>query len=392
MPWKETCAMDQKMQLIGDYLKNSYSITELSDMYEVSRNTVYKWIERYKQGGNTALTEKSRTPIQHPNATSLEIARKVVSAKLHYPKWGPRKVIYWLNVNYPAQIWPANSTAGQILKRAGLVKARKRRMHTPPYSEPFQECLGPNMVWSIDYKGHFNTLDGRVCYPLTVTDNYSRYLLGCSGLRHPSYIESKQILEALFKQYGLPAAIRTDNGTPFASTGLGALSRLSVWFIKLGIKPERIRPGHPENNGRHERMHRTLKEAVANPPKKNLVRQQKAFDVFRAEYNNERPHEALGMQTPATLYRSSLRAYPKRMQAIGYPGNCIVRKVRQNGEIQWKGEKVYVSQALAGEPVSFKQRESHLWDMRYSTYYLGILDELDMHIVSGEKVLTMCPV
>jgi putative transposase len=392
MPWKETSAMDQKMQLIGDYLRNSYSITQLSDIYEVSRNTVYKWIKRYKQVGNTALTEKDRAPFHHPNATSLEIARKVVSAKLHHPSWGPRKVIYWLKTRYPDRVWPAISTAGQILKRAGLVKVRKKRHHTPPYSEPFQECLEPNMVWSIDYKGRFKTRDGRFCYPLTVSDNYSRYLLGCDGLRHPSYIESKPILEALFKQYGLPVAIRTDNGTPFASTGLGALSLLSVWFIKLGIKPERIKLGHPEKNGRHERMHRSLKEAVANPPKENLKSQQKAFDIFRSEYNNERPHEALGMQTPATLFRPSLRAYPKRIRTIIYPGNYIVRKVRHNGEIKWKGEKVYVSQSLAGEPVALKQKENHLWELRYSTYPLGILDEMDMRIKPGEKVLTMSPV
>jgi putative transposase len=287
----------------------------------------------------------------------------------------------------------AISTVSNILKQAGLVKPRKRHCKTPPYTLPFQECLGPNLVWSADYKGQFKTDDGQLCYPLTVTDNYSRYLLGCKALRHPDYSGTKPVFEAIFKKYGLPAAIRTDNGAPFASTGLGGLSRLSVWFIKLGIKPERIKAGHPEENGRHERMHRSLKEATAKPSKRNRREQQKAFDVFKPEFNNERPHEALGMHTPAFCYKPSLRAYPEKLGILTYHGNYLVRQVRHNGEIKWKGEKVYVSQALAKEPVALKPRGKHLWEIYYSTYLLGILDELDMRIKpDGEKVLTMSPV
>jgi transposase InsO family protein len=393
MPWKETCAMDQKIQLISDYLKQSYSITQLSEIYEVSRNTIYKWIKRYKQGGNEGLTTKTTAPLRHPNATSLEIAREIVSLKLKHPSWGPRKVVYRLKQHCPERSWPAISTVSNILKQAGLVKPRKRRCKTPPYTLPFQECLGPNLVWSADYKGQFKTDDGQLCYPLTVTDNYSRYLLGCKALRHPDYSVSKPVFEAIFKKYGLPAAIRTDNGAPFASTGLGGLSRLSVWFIKLGIKPERIKAGHPEENWRHERMHRSLKEATAKPSKRNHREQQKAFDVFKPEFNNERPHEALGMHTPASCYKPSLRAYPEKLGILTYHGNYLVRQVRHNGEIKWKGEKVYVSQALAKEPVALKPRGKHLWEIYYSTYLLGILDELDMRIKpDGGKVLTMSPV
>lgn len=385
--------MDQKILLIGDYLKQSYSITQLSEIYEVSRNTIYKWIKRYQQGGNSALTTRTTAPLRHPNATSLKIAREIVALKLKHKSWGPRKIVYWLKQNYPEWAWPAISTAGNILKQAGLVKPRKRCCKTPPYTQPFQECLGPNLVWSADYKGQFKTGDGRFCYPLTVTDNYSRYLLDCRALRHPDYSGSRPVFEAIFKKYGLPAAIRTDNGAPFASTGLGGLSRLSVWFIKLGIKPERIIAGHPQDNGRHERMHRSLKEATVKPPKGNRREQQKAFQVFISDFNNERPHEALGMRTPASFYKPSLRAYPEKLPGITYHGNYLIRQVRHNGEIKWKGERVYVTQALAKEPVALKPKGDHLWEVYYSTYLLGILDELDMRIKSeGEKVLTMSPV
>jgi transposase InsO family protein len=393
MPWKETCAMDQKIGLIGDYLKGEYTVTQLSEVYEVSRNTIYKWIKRYEQGGNAGLSERTKAPKRHPNATSLETAREIVTLKLKYKSWGPRKLAYWLKKHYPDRSWPAVSTIGQIIKQAGLVKERKRRHKTPPYKEPFQDCKGPNMVWSADYKGQFKTGEGQLCYPLTVSDNYSRYLLGCKALKHPDYAESKPVFEQLFKKYGLPAAIRTDNGAPFASIGLGGLSKLSVWFIKLGIKPERIKAGHPEENGRHERMHRSLKAATAKPPQANHKKQQQAFDKFRQEYNDERPHEALGMQTPDFYYKPSLRVYPEKVPAIKYHGNCQIRQVRHNGEIKWKGEKVYVSQSLAGEPVALKLRENNLWEIYFDTISLGILDELDMRIKpQGEKVLTMSPV
>lgn len=391
MPWKETCAMDQKIKLIGDYLDGSHSITDLSELYEVSRNTIYKWIKRYKQGGNESLTDKTAAPLRHPNATSLEIAREIVTLKLKYKSWGPKKIIFWLKQHQPDRSWPAVSTAGNILKQAGLVNHRKRRSKTPPYAQPFQECRGPNLVWSADYKGQFKTGDGQLCYPLTVTDNYSRYLLGCQALRHPDYIGSRLVFESIFKKYGLPAAIRTDNGVPFASTGLGGLSRLSVWFIRLGIKPERIAAGHPEENGRHERMHRSLKAATANPPKSNCREQQKAFNGYRPEFNNERPHESLGMQTPASWHKQSLRSYPERLPQITYRGNCQVRQVRHNGEIKWKGEKVYVSEALAGEPVALKQKGEHLWMISYSTYPLGTLDELDMQIKPGGESVNNVP-
>lgn len=402
MPWKETCAMDQKMKMIGNYLSREYNVTQLSELYEVSRNTIYKWVERYQKDGARGLLDKARAPLNHPNATSLAVARDIVAFKLKHRSWGPRKVVAWLEEHYPDKAWPAVSTAGNILKREGMVKHRRKKHHTPPYTEPFQECQRPNAVWSADYKGQFKTGDGKLCYPLTISDNYSRFLLCCRGLYHPNYEETRTYFEAIFQKYGLPEAVRTDNGAPFASVGLGGLSKLSVWLIKLGIKPERIEPGHPEENGRHERMHRSLKEATAMPPEANLARQQRAFGKFMPEYNNERPHEALEMKTPASCYRPSLRRYPARIPEVQYHGDVIVRQVRHNGEIKWRGDRYYVSQALAGEPVALKHIEAFRWEVRFSCYPLGILDEetgeitpmppTPPHIDKGGKVLTMCPV
>jgi len=375
MPWKETCAMDQRVRLIGDWLSKGYSITELSEMYGVSRNTVYKWIGRYERDGLESLKERARAPLNHPNATPRDIADIIIRAKLEHERWGPRKLLAWLEEQHPDHRWPAASTAGEILKKVGLVRARKRRHRTPPYAEALEPCQRPNQVWSADYKGQFRTGDGKLCYPLTMTDNYSRYVLECRALSHPTYEETQPWFEKAFRKYGIPEAIRTDNGSPFASVALGGLSRLSVWFIKLGIRPERIEPGHPEQNGRHERMHRTLKEETANPPKGDKQEQQEAFDRFVNHYNNERPHEALGQKPPASVYRPSWKPYPDRIPKVDYPGNVEVRHVRQNGEIKWKGEFIYVSESLAGEPVALKQKDEGIWEVRFSFHPLGLLDE-----------------
>jgi putative transposase len=397
MPWKETSPMDQKLKFIVDYLSREYYVTELSKMYEISRKTCYKWVKRYLNEGPPGLTERPKTALRHPNATPVETAREIVACKLKHSSWGPKKVLTWLEQRQPERQWPAFSTAGDILRREGLVKPRQKRHRTPPYTEPFQECNRPNEVWSIDYKGQFRMGNGRLCYPLTISDNYTRYLLDCHGLSHPDYEGTRQLLQVVLKRYGLPEAIRTDNGEPFASVGLGGLSKLSVWFIKLGIKQERIAKGHPEQNGRHERMHRSLKAATANPPENNLQKQQKAFDKFLPEYNTERPHESLEMQTPASLYTLSLRPYPAKLAEVTYHGDYIVRQVRHNGEIKWRGEFVYVSQALAGEPVALKQQSEGQWELRFSTVILGMLDERTLKILplkgnKKEKVLPMLPV
>ncbi len=396
MPWKETCAMDQRVKMVSDWLSNQYSISELGRIYDVSRKTIYKWVGRYKAEGPTGLEEQSRAPRSHPNATPLEIASQIVMTKLKHQRWGPKKIVAWLERHHPRERWPAPSTAGDILKREGLVRRRRRKHRTPPYPEPLSEGSRVNEVWSADFKGQFRTGDGKLCYPLTITDKSSRYLLLCRGLSHPTFAEAQPWFERVFWEYGLPEAIRTDNGAPFASVGLGGLSKLSIWFIKLGLRPERIEPAHPEQNGRHERMHRSLKEATASPPRDNMLMQQRAFDEFVQEYDFERPHEALGQRTPATFYQPSERAYPAKIPEVRYDGDVMVRRVRHNGEIKWRGELVYISEALAGELVALKQKEEHLWEIIFSFYPLCILNELTGKIVPllsrGRKVLPKCPV
>jgi transposase InsO family protein len=368
--------MDQRMQLIGDWLKRESSVTELSESYGVSRPTVYKWIARYRERGSAGLEEMSRKALNHPNATRLEVIEKIVAMKLMHQKMGPKKIIANLRQQYAQVRWPAISTAGEILRRQGLVRHRKRRRWVTPYADLLLGCDKPNSVWSADFKGQFNTGDGKPCYPLTITDNNSRYLLQCRGLSQVSHEETQSWFEWTFREYGLPDAIRTDNGVPFASAALGGLSRLSVWFIKLGIRPERIRPGHPEQNGRHERMHRTLKEATADPPEHNLAEQQQAFEEFKHEYNCERPHEALGQKTPASVYQPSPRTYPIRLPQIDYDDDVVVKRVRHSGELYWKGRFIHISQVLAKEPIALKQIDDHLWSISFSFYPIGVLNEL----------------
>jgi transposase InsO family protein len=386
MPWKETRAMDQKVQLIGDWLNDEYTVRELREYYNVSCKTIYKWIKRYQTGGVEALTEMSRAPRYHPNATPPEIVNQIIEAKLKHQHWGPKKLVVWLKRHNPDTTWPVASTAENILRKEGLVSKRRLKRRVPPFSEPFEECKTPNDSWSMDYKGQFKTMDGRFCYPLTISDNFSRYLLSCQGLLHPAYEATRSCLEQAFREYGLPLAIKSDNGTPFASKGPGGLSRLSAWLVRLWIKPERIQPGHPEQNGRHERMHRTLKDAVCKAPKSCLAAQQAAFDHFRPDYNSERPNEGIGMETPASLYKPSRRIFPEKLPPVEYESWFTVRQVRSNGCIKWKGGFIYISQALAGEPIGLRQIDEHLWILRFSFYPLGILDD------RVGKVLPMSPV
>jgi putative transposase len=349
MPWKETRVMDQKIKMISNWLSGEYSVTELSRIYEVSRKTLYKWIGRYEADQNSGLQERPRRPLTMPRATPAELVAEILTAKSQHEHWGSRKLLAWLSSRQPEKRWPAASTTSEILKRHGLVHSRRKRHHTPPYSEPFLWANQPNEVWSADFKGQFRLGEGHLCYPLTITDNHSRFLLGCWGLAHPASLPTRTCFELAFRKYGLPSAIRTDNGVPFASVGLGGLSSLGAWFVKLGIRPERIEKGHPEQNGRHERMHRTLKAEAVNPPRRNMNEQQRAFDRFRTAYNNDRPHEALGQKTPASIYRRSSREYPTKLSEVEYPQNLSVRQVKDNGCFKWQNQELYLSGTLAGD-------------------------------------------
>jgi len=373
MPWRKTEPMNERLKLIADHFAG-YRITELSDIYGVSRKTIYKWIERYEQFGPEGLKEHSRAPINHPNQTDKDIIDRLVEAKLLHIHWGPEKLLDFLHKHQPQIKWPSVCTAEKWLKRRGLVKKRRLRKRIPAYSEPFLDCGAPNNVWSADYKGQFKTGDGRWCYPLTITDNMSRYLITCKGLFSPCHADTQPWFEWAFHEYGLPEAIRTDNGTPFAGRGITGLSRLSIWWIKLGIRPERIESGKPQQNGRHERMHRTLKQETAQPPKADMNRQQLRFDEFRHEYNYVRPHKALDKKTPASVYQVSSRRFPKKLREPEYDLGTDVRTVRHGGEIGFKRAYYFLSELLAGEKVGLVETSDGKYEIRFGFHPIGILD------------------
>ena len=380
MPWKETRVMDQKIQMIGDWLSGEYSVSELSRVYGVSRRTLYKWIGRYENDPDAGLKERSRAPSEMPRATPAELVAEILACKSRHEHWGARKLLAWLESHQPDRRWPAASTTAEILKRHGMAHTRRKRHHTAPYTEPFLRSNQPNEVWCADFKGQFRLGDGQLCYPLTLTDSFSRYFLGCWALEHPAYVPTRSVIEVAFREYGLPAAVRTDNGAPFGSVGIGGLSSLGVWLVKLGIRPERIEKGHPEQNGRHERMHRTLKAEAISPPRKSMGEQQRAFDRFRVSYNQERPHEALGQKTPASMYRRSARNYPTKLPTIEYPQSFIVRHVNRNGDFKWRGIELYLSGALAGEHIGFRQLDTATWKIYFNFYPLGLLDDATLKI------------
>lgn len=374
MGWEETCAVSERMKFVMDVEREGRSIAEACRLAGVSRKTGYKWLRRYEEGGVLALQDRSRAPHTHPNAVELQTKAMLIEARVQHPSWGAEKLLAWLSRRHSKLELPASSTVSEILKRAGLVKPRRRSRKAPPYIHPFVQAREPNAIWSADFKGQFRTTDHRYCYPLTLSDGFSRYLLVCRGLLRPTTEAVWPWFERAFREYGLPLAIRTDNGAPFASQGVGGLSALSAWWVRLGIRPERIAPGHPEQNGRHERLHKTLKADGVRPARANLAAQQRAFEHFRTEYNEERPHEALGQCTPEEFYRPSSREYPSRVPEVHYPRDFTVRRVRHAGDIKWQGRLVYVGRMLSGEPVGLYQTDEHNWAVYYGALDVGRLD------------------
>ena len=393
MPWKQTDPEREQRHFIEQWKGGRGTFVELCRQFGVSRKTGYTRVQRFKTWGWEGLGDRSRAPRHHPNRVSRAVAQRLIAARKAHPTWGPKKLVAWLRGSEPGVSWPAPSTAGDILDRAGMVRRRKRRRHAAPWNEPFAAADRPNDVWSIDFKGWFRTADGVRIDPLTVQDAASRYLLVCQGLGQPNGPHVRRVLEQAFREYGLPCAIRTDNGPPFASVGLGSLSSMAVWWVKLGIVPERIEPGHPEQNGRLERLHRTLKAETASPPQATRQRQQRTFDTFRRDYNIERPHEALGQEPPAHWYHSSIRSYPSRVPAPEYEVGVTVRQVRSNGEIRWKGDTIYLSEALRGEPVGLVSQDDRFWTIRFGPLSIGLLDDHARCILhTPTKVSPMSPV
>jgi putative transposase len=375
MPWKVSTLMDDRVQFIAAVQAGELPMAVLCRAFGISRKTGYKWRERYQTEGVTGLSERSRAPHTHPQAIPPELAALLIAARAAHPTWGPRKLLAWVAPQHPDQVFPAASTVGDLLHDAGLTVPRRRRAHAVPSLTPLTEMDECNAVWSADFKGQFPTGDGITCYPFTLSDGFSRYLLRCQALPNADGAHVRPILEAAFREYGLPAVIRTDNGPPFASTGLAGLSPLAIWWIHLGILPERIAPGKPAQNGRHERMHRTLKAEATQPPAATLRDQQRVFVRFQTEYNHERPHEALGQIPPGHLYDASRRRSPERLPPLDYPTADTVKRVRHNGELYWRGHYIYLSGLLAGESIGLTTVADGQWQVTFGPLALGLLDE-----------------
>ncbi len=388
MPWKVTCVMDERDKLIRWYQTGRYSVTQVAEALGISRKTAYKWLGRFVAEGSSGLAERSRAPHQHPNATTPAVVAAVLRAKQAQPTWGPLKLAP--GQDEPAAVvgaWPAPSTRGAILDRFGLVQRRRRRRRVVPASQPLSHAAAPNDVWCADFKGWVRTADGARCDPATITDAASRMLLCCHIIR-PDHAQLQPVFERTFREYGLPAAIRTDNGAPFAGLGAGGLSRLAVWWVKLGIWPERIAPAHPEQNGRHERMHRTLKADCCRPPAATLAAQQARFDAWRRVYNHQRPHQALGLVVPASQYTPSWRPYPRHLQDPPYPPDTILRRVRSNGEIKWQGQLIFISEVLVGELVGVTET-ADAWNVSFGPVPLGLIEQGGERLVKWPRPPTV---
>jgi len=367
--------MDERRRFIGDHAHGLYDMTELSARYGISRKTGYKWLARFEAEGRAGLVDRSHAPHACPHRISREVAQLIVAARGAHPSWGPRKLLAWLGPRHPGLELPAISTAGDLLARRGLVKKRRRRRrHTHPGVVP-AVTHEPNDLWTADFKGHFKTRDSVYCYPLTVADQHTRFLLACQGLSSIHGWRVRPVFERLFREYGLPRAIRTDNGVPFATRGLHGLSQLNVWWMRLGITHQRIRPARPQENGCHERMHKTLKYEATKPPQKNRLAQQRRFHTFQAEYNEERPHEALAGQPPASCYTSSPRPYPAHLPALEYPGHFLVKPVTAAGNLRFKHKLLFIAHALAHHRIGFDEVAEGVWSIYFGTVLLGRLDE-----------------
>ena len=364
MPWKETCAMKQRQLFIKAAELQEIPFAQLCQEFGISRKTGYKLLKRYKKDPHQGLVDKRTTRTFHSRYPA-EIFENILALKLEKPLYGPEKLLSILGKKYPDKRWPSLSTTKQFLQRKGLTK--KRRTYTPcPVNPPYlelREARRANDVWAIDFKGWFRTGDGRRCEPLTILDIHSRFLIGCSPVTSRKYTDLQPLLEAAFHEYGLPHVARSDNGPPFGSHGLARLSPLSVWFIKKGIYPEKIRPGHPEENGHLERFHRTLKAATAKPPAPTFEQQRQRFDKYRVEYNNERPHAALGQEPPAKYYQAGEYGPAPEYE---YPEGTELIKVNSKGYIKIDQKPIFLTESLANETVGVVAIEES-----YSLTFLG---------------------
>ena len=370
----ETNVLDERRQFVRDFASGHWSMSELCERYEVSRPTGYKWLARYRTGGDEGLLDASRAPQRCPHRTAAGLEARILAIRQEYG-WGAKKLLQMLRKRCPAEAWPTRSTVNAILDRHGLLrKNRRRRTWRHPGVAPL-ETTRPNQVWPADFKGHFKTGDGRYCYPLTVTDHFSRSLLVCHGLPSVKCEDVRPVFRRLFRTVGLPDAIRTDNGAPFASTGIHGLSQLNVWWMQLGIVHQRIPPSSPQQNGTHERMHRDLKRETTRPASASRRSQQRRFDDFLRRYNQERPHEGIGGDTPASRWLPSTRPYPERMPLPEYPPHMEVRRVATAGTFSWHTRQPFLSHALKHQDIGLEEVADGIWNIVYYATLLGKIDE-----------------
>jgi transposase InsO family protein len=373
MPWKATSEMDEKMAFIADCLRQDTPMAVLCERYGISRQTGYVWKRRYDEEGACGLVERSRAPLRHGGQTPVELVVRIIEARKRKPYWGPKKLLAVLMAEDGLAAWPSPSTISEILRREGLSEPRRRRRRALTVEQPFAAVSAANDAWCIDFKGWFRTGDGTRCDPVTVTDAYSRYLLALQII--PPVTEAVEaVMNELFRKHGLPRAIRSDNGSPFAANSAGGLSRLSARWAKMGIRLERIYPGEPQQNGRHERMHRTLKQQTCDPPESTPDEQQASFDAFRQEFNRDRPHEALGQRPPEQFYVNSRRRYRLPVRDPSYRPGDDIRRVRSSGEIKWRGSLWFISEALIGEIVAVSERPDGHYLVRFADVPLLLID------------------
>lgn len=373
MPFRESRPVEERIALMRAYESGAFSVAELCARYGISRETFYVWKRRRAGGDARWFEELSRAPGSCPHAAPRDAVAAITAMRRRFPRFGPKKIRARLALEAPHKAWPAASTIGDILKREGLIVAKERRRKPVAQGETVAGSDGPNGEWAIDFKGWFRTRDGTRCDPLTVSDTASRYLIAAQ-ITPPTHAGVKAVLERVFSEVGLPGAIRSDNGSPFGSAGAGGLSRLSVWFLRLAIDVRFIPPSSPQDNGRHERLHRTLKAETAHPPARCRAQQQARFDAFRRAYNEQRPHEALAQTMPASHWRAPGRQLPSRLDEPWYDADHEVRRVRPNGEIKWRGGRVFIGEALAGELVGLLEHERGGHLARFCDRALGLVD------------------
>jgi len=366
--------MDQKLMFVEACTRGELSMTELCEAFGVARKTGYKWLTRFKERGALGLDDLSRAPHHHPNAAQREAVDLITELRRSRPTWGPKKLLAVLRKKWPGITFPVHSTVSEILRRRGLSTPSRHSARPAVYTQPFVACDGPNAIWCIDFKGWFLTGDRKRCNPLTISDAFSRMLLRCEGTIRTDFTIVRYVLLSAFSEYGLPWAIRSDNGPPFASSAPGGVSRFAVLIIRLGITPERIEPGRPTQNGRHERIHRTLQEETASPPRSNRLAQQRAFDTFRRDYNEVRPHEALGQIAPITVYRRSDRPFHRLLSDPTYADEIETVRVRTDGTVKWNAHHFMLTEVLAGELIGCERLETGAWKLHYGPLELGTLD------------------